>query len=149
MNLQPRRHINSTSDPFFQTWRRGDHIICPSLFQMVNAVDGCSTHLSKKQARFITLLLDAQQIGGTPAYVERAITRREIFDTDPNSPINDNDIDQFVKFFRRYLGQSSITTKRGYGHILTMKRHVCKGEELEQALSLLWRSGDGDVGADR
>lgn len=140
--LRERSKSSKKADPFFQTWRCGNHIISPSLFQMTKISDDSSIELSEKQSRFIALLLGAFDTGGTPTYVERAVTRREVFGTNASSRESDNDIDQLVKFFRQHMGRRSIRTKRGYGHLLKTKRQVCEGGALEQALSLLWTAGD-------
>jgi hypothetical protein len=140
--LRQRNQPEKKLDPFFQTWRCGNHYISPSLFQMARISDGTSIELSEKQARFIGLLLGSLEEGGTPAYVKREITRHEVFGTAADSRVNDNDIDQLVKFFRQRLGRLSIRTKRGYGHLLKPKRHVCEGDELEQALTQMWTAGD-------
>lgn len=124
-------------DPFLQTWRCGQYIISPSLFQIAKVDGGVNVELSEKQARFIALLLGALDADQNPEYVERGITRRRVFGTPANVRISDNDIDQLVKFFRQILGRRAIGTKRGYGHILKLKRHVCEGKELESALALL------------
>lgn len=126
-----------TTDPFHQTWRCGQYIISPSLFQIARVSGGSNIELSEKQARFIALLLGACDADNKPEYVERGVTRRRVFGTPANSRISDNDIDQLVKFFRQILGRRAIGTKRGYGHILKVKRYVCDGEELERALALL------------
>lgn len=123
-------------DPFMQTWRCGQYVISPSLFQIAKIDGGMNVELSEKQSRFITLLLDACDADNKPEYVERGVTRRYVFGTPADSRIADNDIDQLVKFFRQVLGRRAIGTKRGYGHILRVKRHVCEGEELERALTL-------------
>jgi len=124
-------------DPFLQTWRCGQFIISPSLFQTAKIDGGVNVELSEKQARFIALLLGARNPDGNPEYVERGITRRRVFGTPENVRTSDNDIDQSVKFFRKILGRRAIGTKRGYGHILKTRRYVCEGEELEHALALL------------
>jgi len=126
-----------SADPFLQTWRCGQFIVSPSLFQIAKIDGGVSVELSEKQARFIALLLGARDAESNPEYVERGITRRHVFGTPANVRISDNDIDQLVKFFRKILGRRAIGTKRGYGHILKTKRHVCEGEELESALAQL------------
>ena len=120
-----------------QTWRCGQFIISPSLFQIARFDGGMSIALSEKQSRFIALLLGACDADNNPEYVERGVTRRLVFGTPAESKASDHDIDQLVKFFRQILGRRSIRTKRGYGHILKVNRHVCEGEELENALSLL------------
>lgn len=125
-----------SNDPFLQTWRCGQYIISPSLFQIARIGGGYTVELSEKQARFIALLLAATDADNNPGYVERAVTRRRVFGTAADSRISDNDIDQLVKFFRKTLGRRAIGTKRGYGHILRIRRHVCEGEELEEALTL-------------
>ena len=124
-------------DPFLQTWRCGQFIISPSLFQIAKVGSDLKVELSEKQSRFIALLLGAQDTEKNPEYVERGITRQQIFGTPANVKISDNDIDQLVKFFRQVLGRRAIGTKRGYGHILKMRRHICEGTELEEALSQL------------
>lgn len=124
-------------DPFLQTWRCGPFIISPSLFQIAKADGSRNVELSEKQARFIALLLGACDDDNNPEYLERGVTRQRVFRTHPDDKIVDNDIDQLIKFFRQILGRRAIGTKRGYGHILKMKRHVCEGEELEAALELL------------
>lgn len=134
------RVANENSDPFYETWSCGHHVISPSLFQMGTLDGRVRVELSEKQARFIALLLGARDLGGTPVFVERAFTRSAIFGTDPHSRLCDNDIDQLVKFFRQHLGRRSIKTKRGFGHLLKAKRHICTGSELEGALALLWGS---------
>lgn len=125
------------ADPFLQTWRCGQFIISPSLFQIARIDGGANVELSEKQSRFIALLLGARDAENNPEYVERGVTRRRIFGTPENLRISDNDIDQLVKFFRQTLGRRAIGTKRGYGHILRVRRHVCEGQELERALALL------------
>lgn len=140
--LRNRHRPAKKTDPFFQTWRCGNHYISPSLFQMTKITDGSNIELSEKQARFIALLLGAVEEGGTPAYVKREESRHTVFGSDRHSRMSDNDIDQLVKFFRQRLGRLSIRTKRGYGHLLKPKRMVCEGEELENALKLLWTAGD-------
>lgn len=124
-------------DPFLQTWRCGNFIVSPSLFQIAKVDRTLSIELSEKQSRFIALLLGARDADSNPEYVERSVTRRRIFGTPENLRTSDNDIDQLVKFFRQILGRRAIGTKRGYGHILKVRRHVCEGEELEDALALL------------
>jgi hypothetical protein len=126
-----------SADPFLQTWRCGQFIISPSLFQLAKTDGSVHAELSERQSRFIALLLGACDADNNPEYVERGVTRRRVFGTPQNVRISDNDIDQLVKFFRKILGRRAIGTKRGYGHILKIKRHVCEGEELEQALALL------------
>lgn len=126
-----------TVDPFLQTWRCGQFVISPSLFQIAKIDGGINVELSEKQARFIALLLGARNADNNPEYVERGVTRRRVFGTPANVRSSDNDIDQLVKFFRKVLGRRAIGTKRGYGHILKTRRHVCEGEELESALALL------------
>lgn len=126
-----------SDDPFLQTWRCGQFIISPSLFQIAKIDGGMNIELSEKQARFIGLLLGACDADNNPEYVERGVTRRRVFGTPADSKASDNDIDQLVKFFRQILGRRAIRTKRGYGHILKTQRHVCEGEELERALALL------------
>ncbi len=140
--LRQRNRVTRKTDPFFQTWRCGNHLISPSLFQMTKVSDGTSVELSENQARFIALLLGTMEENGTPAYVKREITRQQVFGTDPASRASDNDIDQLVKFFRQRLGRLCIRTKRGYGHLLKPKRQVCEGAALEEALALLWTAGD-------
>ena len=124
-------------DPFLHTWRCGPFIVSPSLFQIAKTDGGLRIELSEKQARFIALLLGALDTDNNPEYVERGVTRQHVFGTPANARISDNDIDQLVKFFRQVLGRRAIGTKRGYGHILKLKRHICEGEDLENALSLL------------
>ena len=124
-------------DPFMQTWRCGQYVISPSLFQIARVNGGMNIELSEKQSRFIALLLGACDTDGKPEYVERGATRRYVFGTPADSRISDNDIDQLVKFFRQVLGRRVIGTKRGYGHILRLTRHVCEGDELERVLALL------------
>ncbi|MFK7886339.1 MAG: hypothetical protein AB8G16_05680 [Gammaproteobacteria bacterium] len=139
--LRNRNRPTKKSDPFFQTWRCGNHYISPSLFQMTKIGSGISVELSEKQARFVGLLLGAVE-DGAPTYVKREITRSTVFGTDSESRVSDNDIDQLVKFFRQRLGRLSIRTKRGYGHLLKSKREVCEGEALETALQVMWTAGD-------
>lgn len=126
-----------STDPFLQTWRCGPYVISPSLFQIAKVDGKMNVELSEKQSRFIALLLGARDADNTPEYVERGLTRQRVFGAPADSRICDNDIDQLVKFFRKILGRRAIGTKRGYGHILKIKRHVCEGDELERALALL------------
>ena len=135
--LRKSPRIEKPADPFLQTWRCGQYVISPSLFQAARIDGGRNIELSEKQARFIALLLGARDADKHPEYVERAVTRRAVFGKPADSRICDNDIDQLVKFFRQFLGRRAIGTKRGYGHILRASRHVCEGEELERALELL------------
>ena len=135
--LRKSSRIAKSVDPFLQTWRCGQYIISPSLFQIAKIDGGFNIELSEKQSRFVALLLGARDADNNPEYVERGVTRRHVFGTPADSRISDNDIDQLVKFFRQTLGRRAIGTKRGYGHILRVKRHVCEGHELERALAML------------
>jgi len=135
--LRKSSKITRSDDPFHQTWRCGPFIVSPSLFQIVRIDGDVNVELSEKQSRFIAILLGARDADNNPEYVERGVTRRRVFGTPADSRISDNDIDQLVKFFRKIFGRRAIGTKRGYGHILKIKRHVCEGEELETALELL------------
>ena len=107
------------------------------VFNRLNDDCAVNIELSEKQSRLIALLLGACDADNNREYVERGVTRRHVFGTPADSRVSDNDIDPLVKFFRQTLGRRAIGTKRGYGHILRVKRHVCEGQELESALALL------------
>ncbi len=135
--LRKRSAPGELADPFFQIWRCGNFVISPSQFQMIRTDDNARINLSDRQARFIALLLGAR------TFVERTEYRRTVnCGKDPMLQSIDKSIDRLVSFFRRHLGQSSIGTIRGRGHILTIERHVCEGDELVEALSSLWWSSE-------
>lgn len=127
-----RRRSDRDHDPFSRTWRCAGYIISPSLFRMVRTDDGRVIELSRKQARFIALLLGSRDKTGVPAYVERSLTRRQVFDADAECRLYDNDIDRLVKLFRGYLGRAAIGTKRGYGHILRARCDECGEDQARQ-----------------
>ncbi len=137
--LTPQATEATRPAPFDLVWRCGKHIISPSRFSMLDIDGDTVSALSLNQARFIALLLGATDRNGMPNYLERSLTRRKIFNLESTCTICDNDIDKLVMFFRQHLGQSAITTLRGYGHVLTMQRRVCDKHELAYALERLWR----------
>ena len=124
--------------PFDLVWRCGQHIISPSRFSMLAVGGDSAIRLSLNQARFIALLLGARDRNGLPSYVERSITRREVFNLGRECTICDNDIDKLVMFFRQHFGRSAIVTLRGYGHVLTMRRRICNEQEVTRVLGRLW-----------
>lgn len=134
-----------TRDAFTETWRCAGYIVSPSLFRMVRSDDGSTVELSEKQSRFIALLLGTKNNAGVPVYVERALTRQRVFATDPDSRINENDIDRLVTFFRQHFGRDAIGTKRGYGHILRVDHKVWQEADTAHTLSLLWQERPSEV----